>query len=170
MEHVKKLLTLFFTREGRPIMKPFATGAAAVLAVVMLSPAPAAAFSVGAGLNLASQLKADPLVSEVQYRRHGARRYAPPPRRAVRRSRGNGLAVGLGAAAVIGILGAAAAANAAPAQQHYGYSSGYNPGYPSGYYAAPQPVYVQPACSWQRQDLFDSYGNYAGVRRVKVCH
>ena len=154
-------------------MKSLPTGAAAALFVAgfaLLTPAPAAAFSAGAGLNLASQLKADPLLTEVQYRRHGARRYAPPPRRQVRRSRGNGLAVGLGAAAVIGILGAAAAANAAPAQQHYGYSSGYNPGYPSGYYAAPQPVYVQPACSWQRQDLYDSYGNYAGVRRVKVCH
>ena len=145
-------------------MKSFATGAAAALFVAgfaLLSPAPAAAFSVGAGLNMTSQFKADPLLTEVQYRRHGVRRVAPPPRRSVRRSRNNGLAVGLGAAAVIGILGAAAAANAAPAPQ-------YN--YGPGYYAAPQPVYVQPACSWQRQDLYDSYGNYAGARRVKVCH
>lgn len=150
-------------------MKSFATGAAAALVIAgftMLAPAPAAAFSAGAGLNLASALKADPLVSEVQYRRHGVRRAPPVRQRHVRRNRGNGLAVGLGAAAVIGILGAAAAANAAPAQPQYGYSSGYNP----GYYAAPQPVYVQPVCSWQRQDLFDSRGNFAGTRRVKVCH
>ncbi len=145
-------------------MKPFATGAAAALFVAgfaLLMPAPAAAFPAGASLNLASQLQADPLLTEVQYRRHGARRYAPPPRRHVRRSRNNGLAVGLGAAAVIGILGAAAAANAAPAPQY---------GYGSGYYGAPQPVYVQPACRWQRQDLYDSFGNYAGARRVKICH
>ncbi len=145
-------------------MKSLPTGAAAALFVAgftLLTPAPAAAFSAGAGLNLASQLTADPLLTEVQYRRQSARRYAPPPRRQVRRSRGNGLAIGLGAAAVIGILGAAAAANAAPAPQyHYG----------PGYYGAPQPVYVQPACGWQRQDLYDSYGNYAGARRVKVCH
>ena len=149
-------------------MKTFATSAAAALVVAglaMLAPAPAAAFSAGAGLNLASILKTDPLISEVQYRRH-VRRAPPVRQRNVRRNRGNAVAAGLGAAAFIGILGAVAAANAAPAQQHYGYSSGYHP----GYYGAPQPIYVQPACSWQRQDLFDSRGNYAGTRRIKVCH
>jgi hypothetical protein len=165
MAHVKLTLMML---SGELTMKTFATSAAAALVVAglaMLAPAPAAAFSTGAGLNLASALKADPLISEVQYRRH-VRRAPPVRQRHVRRSRNNGLAVGLGAAAVIGILGAAAAANAAPAQQHYGYGSGYHP----GYYGAPQPIYVQPMCSWQRQDLFDSRGNYAGTRRIKVCH
>lgn len=148
-------------------MKPFATSAAAALVVAgfaMLAPTPAAAFSTGAGLNLASTLNSDPLISEVQYRRQARR--APVRQRNVRSNRGNAVAAGLGAAAFIGILGAVAAANAAPAQHHNGYSSGYHP----GYYGAPQRIYVQPACSWQRQDLFDSYGNYAGTRRIKVCH
>lgn len=149
-------------------MKPFATSAAAALVVAglaVLAPARAAAFSTGAGLNLASALKADPLISEVQYRRH-VRRAPPVRQRHVRRNRGNAVAAGLGAAAFIGILGAVAAANAAPARQHYSYSSDYHP----GYYGGQQHYYVQPACSWQRQDLFDSHGNYAGTRRIKVCH
>lgn len=150
-------------------MKLFATSTAAALVLAgftMLAPAPAAAFSPGAGLNLASALKADPLVSEVQYRRHGARHRAPVRHNNVRRNRGNAVAAGLGAAAFIGILGAVAAANAAPARQHHGYSSGYHP----GYYGGQQHFYAQPACGWQRQDLYDSRGNYAGTRRIKVCH
>lgn len=149
-------------------MKQFATSAAAALVVAgftMLASAPAAAFPGSAGLNLATALKADFLVSEVQYRRQ-ARRAPLRQQRNVRRNRGNAVAAGLGAAAFIGILGAVAVANAAPARRHYSYDEGYHP----GYYGAPQRVYVQPACSWQRQDLFDSRGNYAGTRRIKVCH
>jgi hypothetical protein len=62
------------------------------------------------------------------------------------------------AGAAVGVLGGALLA--APA---YGY------GYGPGYYAAPAPVYYEPACFWRKQRLYDAYGYPAGWQRVRVC-
>ncbi|MEI2733520.1 MAG: hypothetical protein V9G24_01040 [Rhodoblastus sp.] len=63
-----------------------------------------------------------------------------------RRGISTGAAVGLGVgAAALGILGAAAAANSAPA-----------------------PVYGG-GCYFVRQPMYDDFGNYLGRRRVRVC-
>ncbi|HMN73469.1 MAG TPA: hypothetical protein PKA55_16535 [Rhodoblastus sp.] len=62
-----------------------------------------------------------------------------------RRGISTGAAVGIGVgAAALGILGAAAAANAAPA-----------------------PVYGE--CYIARRPMYDGWGNYIGSRRVRVC-
>lgn len=91
------------------------------------------------------------LIEKTQFRRRavggpgiGRRGVVVGPGR--RRGISTGAAVGLGVgAAALGILGAAAAANSAPA-----------------------PVYGG-GCYIVRQPMYDDFGNYLGRRRVRVC-
>jgi len=136
----------------------------------LTSSAVAAPLMIG-GPAIASRLTADALpVEKVQVRRRagGGRVVGAAPYRGgyyrggYYRGRGGlstGAAVGLGVgAAALGILGAAAAANAAPS-----------------YYYAPAPVYGgygyggYGGCYIARQPVYDDWGNYIGSQRVRVC-
>lgn len=115
-----------------------ATGAA------FLAPAPASAMQIGAAAGAISGQQ-NPMVEEIQTRRRGVRSNRRGRGPVAHRGRhrggvGRGVAAGVGAAAVLGILGAAAAANAAPRD-----------------------------CYIQRQRVFDRWGNFAGYRDVQVC-
>jgi hypothetical protein len=142
-------------------MKAIATcaGAAFFAAGLAFAPAPAAAFSMGAGASLGADLKSgQPLIEQVQYRRSRGYRPAAAPVRHVRRGN-RGAAIAAGAA--LGVIGAAAIASTARARPAPVYV---NDPY---YYPAYQPA---PYCEWRRQDLYDRWGNYVGARKVKVCH
>lgn len=66
------------------------------------------------------------------------------------------------AAGVIGGLALGAIAGSAAANAN-GYNGGYAPAY-----AAPQPYYGG-GCYYQRQPVYDEYGELVGRRRVRVC-
>jgi hypothetical protein len=114
----------------------------------------------------------DSMVTDVQYRRG-----RPVHRPVARRNSRGGLALGLGAAAVIGAIGAAALARPSYGyeQPAYGYpvQGGYAPAYgyedpyaPQQFYARPRP---SPFCHIEQQQVFDAWGNRVGARNVRVC-
>jgi hypothetical protein len=71
------------------------------------------------------------------------------------------------------IGGLALGALAASARPSYGYSSGYGYGYArpysSGYAYSGYADAYEPRCFVQKQHVYDSWGNYAGKRAVRVC-
>jgi len=101
---------------------------------------------------LMSMVAASP--AEAQYRRRG----------------------GYGGAVAAGVIGglAVGALIAGATRPAYGYGSGYGSGYGYGYggptYVA-DPYYAPayPRCYRTWQPVYDSWGRYAGERRVKVC-
>lgn len=115
-----------------------------------VSAAPAAVGGAAQALPTLST-PADGAVTQVQIRRRGGGpRVGVAPGRGFRgggrRGLSTGAAVGLGVgAAALGILGAAAAANAAP------------------------PAVVYDDCYWTSRRVYDDWGNYVGRRRVQVC-
>jgi hypothetical protein len=71
-------------------------------------------------------------------------------------STGRAIAAGVAGGAVGVRLGAAAASAARPV--------------PPPVVVYERPVeYVEPVCHFERQPVFDEYGNPAGARRVRVC-
>ncbi|MDB5570702.1 MAG: hypothetical protein JWN93_1885 [Hyphomicrobiales bacterium] len=150
------------------------------LAACALGLALAAPTSAGA-LPLAPQKTqvSESLIVDVQ-----ARRGRPAPRQQRRRgvSQG-GVALGIGAAALIGVIGAAAMARQNRVyEQPYGYPpnaypvhGGYAPyGYEDPYaphhaYSQPRPPRPSPFCHIEQQQVFDAYGNRAGARNIRVC-
>ncbi len=160
-------------------MKSFYAAAFAVSALGFAVAAPTSASALPLA-SLQTQVS-ESLITDVQYRRGRS-----APRYAGRRgySRG-GVAVGLGAAALIGAIGAAALARPAYGYEQPGY--GYPPNaYPvqGGYapyevyedpyapprvYAQPRPVRPSAFCHIEQQQIFDAWGNRAGARNVRVC-
>ena len=129
----------------------------------------APAMSAGAGV---AGMAADMLpVEKIQVRRRaaGGRVVGVAPYRGGyyrgygRPGLSTGAAVGLGVgAAALGILGAAAAANAAPDPYYYAPAQVYG-GYGYGGYGGYGGCYIV------RQPMYDDWGNYLGNRRVRVC-
>jgi len=104
----------------------------------------------GAAFALSADAPAAPIEKTQFRRRGGGPRVGVAPGRGFRgggrRGLSTGAAVGLGVgAAALGILGAAAAANAAP------------------------PAVVYDDCYWTSRRVYDDWGNYVGRRRVQVC-
>ena len=128
-----------------------AFGAAIVAGAMISAPVTATAMTVNAGVSQ-MELATSPLIEQVQMRR----RVGGPVRGPVR---GGGRRGGIGAAGAaaigLGILGVAAAAAAANQR-------------PAEYYE-PAPVYGGPVCHFERQPVYDRFGNYRGDRRVRVC-
>ena len=123
-------------------------GAAIVAGALISAPVTATAMPAASGASQ-TELATSPLIEKVQVRRRVPVR---GPVRGVRRG-GRGIG-GVGAAAVgLGILGIAAAAAAANQQPQY---------------YEPAPVYGPP-CHFERQPVYDRFGNYRGDRRVRVC-
>jgi len=134
--------------------KIYGLAVGASLAVAAFAAAPATAMPLASGLSgPVADAQASLLIEQVQFRGRGrvggpryvAPRYAP---RYGRRGIGPGGAIAAGAA--LGILGAAAAASAAP-----------------GYYA-PAPAYGY-GCYYERRPVYDAWGNPRGTHPVQVC-
>lgn len=120
--------------------------AGALTISAFLAPAGASAAPMMAS-GVSSAPAAESMIVQVQ------RRVVRPAGRGVvvRRRGGNGAAIG--AAVGLGILGAAIAAGAA--QSHPGYYESY-------------PVYGQ--CWLEDRPVYDSWGNFRGYRRIRVCN
>ncbi len=136
----------------------FAVGATLVASAVVLAPVAATALPISVGATLSAPT-AHPLIEQVQLQRRVGAGRVVAGRGAVRGGRfagrrgGGGIGPAGAAAIGLGILGVAAAAAAANQQPQY---------------YEPAPVYG-PACGWERQPVYDRFGNYRGTRRVQVC-
>jgi hypothetical protein len=81
----------------------------------------------------------------------------------------------LTAAVVVATFGAVVAASTAPAAaKPFGFGHGHGFGLGAGLFlgaaiAATTPQYGY-GCYIARQQVYDDYGNYVGVRRVRVCN
>ena len=73
----------------------------------------------------------------------------------------NGRAGAFAAGALAGVVGGAILGGALQQQQPYGYQP--------DYYYAPEPVYVQPRCYYQRRRVPNNYDYGTHIERVRVC-
>ena len=138
----------------------FAFGAAAVASLLALAPVTAAAMPQGAAPAVPSMIEKTQSVKPgargagraVAGRGYAGRGY---PGRGYAGRRGGGIGPGGAAILGLGILGVAGAIAASQQPQYYE-----QPAYP---------VYG-PACGYERQPVYDRYGNYRGDRNVRVCN
>ena len=85
------------------------------------------------------------------------------------------IAAGTAAALTLGVT---LAASSAPAEARWGRNAAFFGGLAAGAivagaataaYAAPAPVYYGGSCWTERRAVYNSWGDFAGYRRIRVC-
>lgn len=135
-------------------IKIFALGVTLAACGLFAAPTGVNAAPVSLGASLANAVNSNPMIEQVQVRRRLPLR---------RRSRG-GISPGaaFGAAAAIGLVGAAIIANEQRQNREERQRAQRQQYYYGGYGA-------QPACYLDTQPVYDGYGNFRGNQQVQVC-